>query len=112
MEFRAIEPGRVAMPLAPAEFLYNPLGSVHGGRQMAVAEGARRMLPAGSMPPPAPLACCSTPGRRHERHARGAGTQPAHADAAARPNRADARRAGVRHDAVRCGRDLAPALPL
>ncbi len=50
--FHQIEPGRVTMTLTPAEYLYNPLGSVHGGiiatlLDSAMACAVHSTLPAG-----------------------------------------------------------------
>ena len=47
-----IEPGRVTTTLTPAEYLYNPLGSVHGGiiatlLDSAMACAVHSTLPAG-----------------------------------------------------------------
>lgn len=49
---REIEPGRATMTLTPAEYLYNPLGSVHGGiiatlLDSAMACAVHSTLPAG-----------------------------------------------------------------
>jgi len=50
---REVEPGRVVMELEPAEFHYNPIGSVHGGVFATVLDSAtgcavHSMLPAGA----------------------------------------------------------------
>jgi uncharacterized protein (TIGR00369 family) len=50
---REVEPGRVVLELEPAEFHYNPIGSVHGGVLATVLDSAvgcavHSMLPAGA----------------------------------------------------------------
>jgi uncharacterized protein (TIGR00369 family) len=49
----AVEPGRVVFEFEPAEFHYNPIGSVHGGVISTLCDSAcgcavRSMLPAGT----------------------------------------------------------------
>jgi uncharacterized protein (TIGR00369 family) len=50
--YAAVEPGRVRLAMAPAEFHYNPLGSVHGGviatlLEAAMTSAVRSTLPVG-----------------------------------------------------------------
>jgi len=52
MEIRTVERGRVVFTLDPAEFLYNPIGSVHGGVLATLLDSAmgcavQSVLPAG-----------------------------------------------------------------
>lgn len=49
----SVEPGKVVFEITPAEFHYNPIGSVHGGVYATVCDSAcacavHSMLPAGS----------------------------------------------------------------
>jgi uncharacterized protein (TIGR00369 family) len=49
----SVEPGKVVFELTPAEFHYNPIGSVHGGVYATVCDSAcgcavHSMLPAGA----------------------------------------------------------------
>jgi uncharacterized protein (TIGR00369 family) len=49
----SVEPGRVVFELTPAEFQYNPIGSVHGGVYATMCDSAcgcavQSMLPAGA----------------------------------------------------------------
>jgi uncharacterized protein (TIGR00369 family) len=51
--WRSAEPGRVVFALEPAEFHYNPIGSVHGGVYATLCDSAcgcavQSMLPAGA----------------------------------------------------------------
>jgi uncharacterized protein (TIGR00369 family) len=53
MGLESVEPGRVVFTLEPAEFHYNPIGSVHGGVYATVLDSAcgcavHSMLPAGT----------------------------------------------------------------
>ena len=50
----SVEPGRVVFRLTPAEFHYNPIGSVHGGVYATICDSAcacavHSMLPAGAV---------------------------------------------------------------
>jgi uncharacterized protein (TIGR00369 family) len=53
IELDSVEPGRVVFALVPAEFHYNPIGSVHGGVYATLLDSAagcavHSMLPAGA----------------------------------------------------------------
>jgi uncharacterized protein (TIGR00369 family) len=53
MELEVVEAGRVVFALEPGEYLYNPLGSVHGGVSATLLDSAmgcavHSMLPAGA----------------------------------------------------------------
>ncbi|MCB8953968.1 MAG: PaaI family thioesterase [Ardenticatenales bacterium] len=52
MQFDEVEEGRVVMSVMPAEYHYNPLGTVHGGLAATICDSAmacavHTMLPAG-----------------------------------------------------------------
>jgi uncharacterized protein (TIGR00369 family) len=53
LTIESIEPGRVVFAMEPAEFLYNPIGSVHGGALATLMDSAmgcavHTVLPAGT----------------------------------------------------------------